>query len=99
MAYQTIIFEIADAVATLALNRPDKLNAFTGEMHEELRDALAATREGGARVLVITGTGRAFCAGADLGAVDLDSDCSAPGSLDTSLSHAAGLIEIAACHA
>ncbi len=74
MAYQTIIFEIADAVATLALNRPDKLNAFTGEMHEELRDALAATREGGARVLVITGTGRAFCAGADLGAVDLDSD-------------------------
>ena len=73
MAYQTIIFEIADAVATLALNRPDKLNAFTGEMHEELRDALAATREGGARVLVIAavngvaaGAGANFALAADL---------------------------------
>jgi 2-(1,2-epoxy-1,2-dihydrophenyl)acetyl-CoA isomerase len=74
MSYQTITFGIADDVATLALNRPDKLNAFTSEMHEELRAAIDATRNGGARALVITGTGRAFCAGADLGAVDVDSD-------------------------
>lgn len=74
MSYQTITFDIADDVATLALNRPDKLNAFTVEMHEELRDAIATTRNDGARALVITGTGRAFCAGADLGTVDTKSE-------------------------
>jgi 2-(1,2-epoxy-1,2-dihydrophenyl)acetyl-CoA isomerase len=53
-------------IARVTLNRPDRLNSFNGEMHLELRDALARTRDGGARVLLLTGAGRAFCAGQDL---------------------------------
>jgi enoyl-CoA hydratase/carnithine racemase len=57
----------ADAVATITLNRPDKLNAFTGTMREDLLDALRASESGaGVRVVVITGAGRAFCAGGDV---------------------------------
>jgi 2-(1,2-epoxy-1,2-dihydrophenyl)acetyl-CoA isomerase len=71
MDYQNILFDISDGVATLTFNRPDKLNSFTQAMHEEVRHALkrvaseAAT--GVARVLVLTGAGRGFCAGQDLG--------------------------------
>ena len=68
MAYQTILFEMRDGVARLTLNRPDRLNAFTLEMHAEVRDALdqvAAARD--TRVLLLTGAGRGFCAGQDLG--------------------------------
>lgn len=61
--YQTIIVE-PGAVARITLNRPDRLNSFTVRMHEELRDALG--RLGEARVLVLTGAGRGFCAGQDL---------------------------------
>ncbi|HEX9464241.1 MAG TPA: 2-(1,2-epoxy-1,2-dihydrophenyl)acetyl-CoA isomerase PaaG [Alphaproteobacteria bacterium] len=66
MAYATIQLETAGQVATLTLNRPDKLNSFTAEMHGELRDALAKVAEGGIRALLITGAGRGFCAGQDL---------------------------------
>ena len=56
-----------DAVATITLNRPDKLNAFTGTMREDLLDALRASEsDDDVRVVVITGTGRAFCAGGDV---------------------------------
>ena len=54
-------------IARLTLNRPEKLNSFTTEMHAEVRDALAGVRAAAARVLVITGAGRGFCAGQDLG--------------------------------
>jgi 2-(1,2-epoxy-1,2-dihydrophenyl)acetyl-CoA isomerase len=64
MAYETIDFKLADGVARLTLNRPDRLNSFTAEMHEEVRDALSDL--GAARVLVLTGAGRGFCAGQDL---------------------------------
>ncbi|MEA3112751.1 MAG: 2-(1,2-epoxy,2-dihydrophenyl)acetyl-CoA isomerase [Caballeronia sp.] len=57
-------------VATLTLNRPDKLNSFTRAMHEELSKALDQVEESNARALVITGAGRGFCAGQDL--ADLD---------------------------
>jgi 2-(1,2-epoxy-1,2-dihydrophenyl)acetyl-CoA isomerase len=57
-------------VATLALNRPDKLNSFTRTMHEELSTALDQVEASNARALVITGAGRGFCAGQDL--ADLD---------------------------
>ena len=67
MNYESILFALADGVARLTLNRPDKLNSFTAAMHAELRDALARVRAGGARVLVLTGAGRGFCAGQDLG--------------------------------
>ena len=63
-SYDTILFEQSGAVARITLNRPDRLNSFTVQMHEELRDALAALGE--ARVLILTGAGRGFCAGQDL---------------------------------
>ena len=65
MAYQTIEFKLEGGVARLTLNRPDRLNSFTVEMHEEVADALGQLE--GARVLVLTGAGRGFCAGQDLG--------------------------------
>ena len=68
MSYNTILFEIADGIARLTLNRPDKLNSFTTEMHEEVQSAMAHLRgEPAARVLLLTGAGRGFCAGQDLG--------------------------------
>ena len=67
MDYETILLTIADGVGRITLNRPDKLNSFTAAMHAELRDALARLVPAGARVLVLTGAGRAFCAGQDLG--------------------------------
>lgn len=68
MAYQDILFDIADGVARLTLNRPDKLNSFTVAMHLEVREALERVKtDASARVLVLTGAGRGFCAGQDLG--------------------------------
>jgi 2-(1,2-epoxy-1,2-dihydrophenyl)acetyl-CoA isomerase len=67
MRYESILFTVHDGIARLTLNRPDKLNSFTGAMHGEVRDALARVRAEGARVLVLTGAGRGFCAGQDLG--------------------------------
>ena len=64
MAYETIDFKADGPIARVMLNRPDRLNSFTSQMHEELRDALAALGE--ARGLVLTGAGRGFCAGQDL---------------------------------
>jgi 2-(1,2-epoxy-1,2-dihydrophenyl)acetyl-CoA isomerase len=63
MSYETIRFE-PGPVARITLNRPDRLNSFTVRMHEELRDALGSL--GDARVVVLTGAGRGFCAGQDL---------------------------------
>ena len=63
MAYETIEFKLVDGVARLTLNRPDRLNSFTVQMHEEVADALG--RLEGARTLILTGAGRGFCAGQD----------------------------------
>jgi len=68
-SYQFILFAEADGVATITLNRPDRLNAFTTEMHDELRHALRqVVREDVIRALLLTGAGRGFCAGQDLAA-------------------------------
>lgn len=64
MAYETIDFKVEESIARLTLNRPDRLNSFTVQMHEEVADAL--TNLADARVLVLTGAGRGFCAGQDL---------------------------------
>jgi len=64
MAYETIDFKAEGAIARITLNRPDRLNSFTAQMHAEVRDALGAL--GDARVLILTGAGRGFCAGQDL---------------------------------
>ncbi len=68
MAYANILFAIAGGVARLTLNRPDRLNSFNDAMHAEVRDALALLRiDESVRVMVLTGAGRGFCAGQDLG--------------------------------
>ena len=66
MPYNTITFAVDRAIARLTLNRPDKLNSLNTEMHEEVRAALTELPGSGARVLVLTGAGRGFCAGQDL---------------------------------
>lgn len=72
MDYRNILFSVEAGVARLTLNRPDKLNSFTGEMHAELRDALDRIQADSAvRVLVLSGAGRAFCAGQDLADPDM----------------------------
>ncbi len=66
-AYSSVVAEVDGAVGTITLSRPDKLNAFTIEMVEELRDALTTLAGSAAvRVIVVTGAGRAFSAGADV---------------------------------
>lgn len=67
MGYENIQFSVEGGLARLTLNRPDKLNSFNTAMHGEVRDALARLGRDGARVLVLTGAGRGFCAGQDLG--------------------------------
>ncbi|MEJ1961199.1 MAG: 2-(1,2-epoxy-1,2-dihydrophenyl)acetyl-CoA isomerase PaaG [Gammaproteobacteria bacterium] len=67
-AFETIQFDVTGGIARLTLSRPDRLNSFNVRMHDELKQALAQVREDAAcRVLVITGAGRGFCAGQDLG--------------------------------
>ena len=66
MTFTTVEYRCLDAAARITLNRPDRMNSFTQVMHEELRTALALAQSDGARVLVITGAGRGFCAGQDL---------------------------------
>ncbi|MGC1400879.1 enoyl-CoA hydratase-related protein, partial [Candidatus Binatus sp.] len=69
MAYEQIIYEVADNIATITLNRPEKLNAFTGIMMNEMIDAFdKADADDNVRAIIVTGAGRAFCAGADLSA-------------------------------
>ena len=64
MTYATITFALTDHIARITLNRPDRLNSFTREMHTELAQALDAAAD--ARVIILTGAGRGFCAGQDL---------------------------------
>jgi enoyl-CoA hydratase/carnithine racemase len=62
-----LLYEVADRIATITLNRPEKLNAFTGAMIDAWAEALAAAqRDDGVHVVVLTGAGRAFCAGGDV---------------------------------
>ena len=67
MKYETLLVDITDGVATITLNRPNKKNAMSPKLHEEMTHALEALRyDEAARVLVITGAGNSFCAGMDL---------------------------------
>lgn len=72
MAYETILYDVQDSVATITMNRPEKLNAFNGTMLEEMSRVLDEVYErADIRVLVITGAGRAFSPGADFGWFDM----------------------------
>src|SRR3954468_11135531 len=67
--FDEILYEVADGVLTITLNRPDRLNAFTGTMARELIEAFdRADADDDVRAIIVTGEGRGFCAGADLGA-------------------------------
>jgi len=71
MRYETIRYDVDGGIATLTFDRPDALNAFNPQMMVEVDHALrAADLDDGVRVVIVTGAGRAFCAGADLGRVD-----------------------------
>ena len=74
MAYSTIKLDIQDRVAKVTLNRPDKLNSFSDEMHEELRSIMPILEGDDVRAILITGEGRAFGAGADLSSDSVSGD-------------------------
>jgi enoyl-CoA hydratase/carnithine racemase len=83
MEYQQIAYEVAGGIATVTLDRPDRLNAFTSQMREELIDAVdRVDADDSVRALIVTGRGRAFCAGADLGAGASTFDVNARGVSD-----------------
>lgn len=68
MSYEQILYEVQDNILTITLNRPEKLNAFTGKMMVEMIDALdKADADDDVKAIIVTGAGRGFCAGADLG--------------------------------
>jgi len=77
VAYETLQYEVSEHILTITLNRPDKLNAFNATMLRELVEAFdAADKDDDVRAIIVTGAGRAFCAGADLssGADTFDRD-------------------------
>lgn len=68
MAYETVLYDVADHICVIALNRPDRLNAWTKQMHVDLKDAMhTAGADPDVRAIILTGAGRGFCAGADMG--------------------------------
>ena len=73
MDFQDILYRVEDGVAVITLNRPDRLNAWRGEMDRDVRAAMRlATDDAAVRVIVLTGAGRGFCAGADMNALTDD---------------------------
>src|SRR5438132_9054826 len=70
MSYQHILYEARDKIATITLNRPERMNAWTPIMERDVRHAMeTAAADDHVRVIVLTGAGRAFCAGADMDAL------------------------------
>jgi enoyl-CoA hydratase/carnithine racemase len=68
MVYETVLYDVADRICTITLNRPEKLNAWTHQMHLDLKGAMEqAGSDPDVRAIILTGAGRGFCAGADMG--------------------------------
>ncbi|MNE34512.1 1,2-epoxyphenylacetyl-CoA isomerase [compost metagenome] len=79
MSFEHILFTIEQGVASLTLNRPEQLNSFNAQMHKEVREALKQVRQNAeVRCLLITGAGRGFCAGQDLGDRNVAPGAAAP---------------------
>jgi len=71
MPFEMLLYDIADKIATITLNRPAKLNAYTPQMGHEIVEAMRrADADPSVRVVILTGAGRAFCAGADISTFD-----------------------------
>src|SRR3954469_14726667 len=84
VSYEHITCDLDDVIMTVTLNRPDKLNAYTGQMGAEIADAFErADRDDNVRAIIVTGAGRGFCAGADVSG--------GAASFDTSGKHGAGV--------
>jgi enoyl-CoA hydratase/carnithine racemase len=78
MTYEQILYEVQDRVATVTLNRPERLNAWTPVMEREVRAAMTeATADEAVRVIILTGAGRGFCAGADMSGLNQASQSAA----------------------
>lgn len=91
MSYEEIRYAVEDGVATVTLNRPERMNAFTPRMCGDLLRAFeAADADDAVRAVVVTGAGRAFCAGADLGSGGDTFDSAAQGAKDTLETHRDG---------
>ena len=95
MAYETVLYDVAERICTITLNRPDRLNAWTRQMHLDLKDAmLTAGADPEVRAIILTGAGRGFCAGADMGglqAIGAGAGAGAGAATDRSSKTQAGL--------
>ena len=75
MSYEQILYDVNDGIATITLNRPDRLNAWTHVLEREVRQAMTdATADEAAKVIILTGAGRGFCAGADMSMLSAATD-------------------------
>jgi enoyl-CoA hydratase/carnithine racemase len=81
--FETLLYKVEDGIATITLNRPDRMNAFTGRMMVDVIAAFDKTdADDAVKVVVVTGAGRAFCAGADLGGGGATFDRTHPQALE-----------------
>ena len=75
MTYKAILYDVTENIATITLNRPDRLNAWTEDMEGDVRSAMdAAGSDKNVRVIILTGAGRGFCAGADMSMLSVSSE-------------------------
>lgn len=73
MAFESLLYEVADGVCTITLNRPERINSFNNTLHKEFIEALKqAEKDAAVRCIVLTGAGRGFCSGQDLGDISAE---------------------------